>query len=173
MIDEKELLRNRARELAKQETNHSPIEGARKEMLEFILSGEHYAIETCFVMEAISLHDITPIPGTSAYLDGVMNVRGKIIPVVNLKRFFGLGEEGIVSTMRAVILHAGTYEVAVLTDMILSTQRIPESSMKPAPSTLHGIGVEHLLGVLEDATIILDGKSLISKLESSLTNRKS
>lgn len=173
MINEKALLKIRARELAKPDKERSSDEGVGKEMLEFLLSGERYAIDTTFVSEAINILEMTPIPGTPAYLDGVMNVRGRIVPVINLKKFFRLKEEGIAATTKVVILCANTYEVAILTDAILSTRWLTESSIKPTPSTLRGIGAEHLLGVTQDALIIIDGRSLIGNLESSLTNRKS
>lgn len=172
-MDEKELMRNRALELAKQENTQINATGTQREVLEFLLSGEHYSIETSFVTEAINIHEMTPIPGTPAYLMGIMNVRGRIIPVVNLKKLFTLKEEGIVASTKAVILRSEMYEVAILTDAILPTQWVAESAIKPVPSTLHGIGAEHLRGVTEDALIILDGQHLINKLASSLTNRKS
>ncbi len=173
MSDEKEILKNRARELAKQDETKLSDKGVLKEMLSFLLSGEHYAIETSFVMEALNIHEMTPIPGTPAFLTGVMNVRGRIIPMINLKKFFSLKEEGIVSSTNAIILRDQTYEAAILTDAILPTHWVAESSIQPIPSNLHGIGAEHLLGVTGDAVIIIDGKSLIKKLETTLTNRKS
>jgi len=173
MLDEQELLRSRARELAAKDHDKISDEGTRKEMLVFLLSGEHYAIETSFVTEALNIYDITQIPGMPAHLNGVMNVRGRIIPVVNLKKFYSLKEEGIIASTKALILREETYEVAILTDAILPTRWIRESNIKPVPSNLRGVGIENLLGVTEDALIILDGNSLINKLQYSLTNRKS
>jgi len=172
MTDEQKLLKNRTQELAKQNESKISDEGVRKEVLEFLLSGEHYAIETAFIMEALSIREITPIPGTPAFLHGVMNVRGRIIPVVNLKKIFTLKKEGIVASTKAIILREETYEVAVMTDAVLPARWVAESSIKPFPSNLNGIGAGHLLGITQDAIIIIDGKSLINKLESSLTNRK-
>ncbi len=173
MLDEQELLKSRARDLATPDHDQISDTGTRKEMLIFLLSGEHYAIETSFVTEALSVQEITQIPGMPAYLTGVMNVRGRIVPVVNLKKLYSLKEEGIVASTKTLILSEDTYEVAVLTDAILPTRWIAESSIKPVPSNLRGVGIEQLLGATEDALIILDGNSLINKLKTSLTNRKS
>lgn len=171
-MDDKEILKDRARELAKKEVALASNEGLGKEMLGFMLSGEHYAIETSFVTEALSIYEMTQIPGTPPFLNGVMNVRGRIIPVVNLKKFFALKEEGIAASTKAIILSTEAYEVAVLTDAILPTLWLSESSIKPAPSNLHGIGSDYLLGVTSEAIIIIDGYSLINKLEYSLTSKK-
>ncbi|MBE0647404.1 MAG: purine-binding chemotaxis protein CheW [Bacteroidales bacterium] len=172
MLDEEELLKFRARELAIQDQDQFSDAGTRKEMLVFLLSGEHYAIETSYITEALNIQEMTPIPGMPEYLNGVMNVRGRIIPVVNLKKFYSLKEEGLIASTKAIILREETYEVAIMTDAILPTQWIAEASIKPSPSNLHGVGIEHLLGVTEDALIVLDGNSLINKLQASLTNRK-
>jgi len=171
-MDDKELLKYRAKNLAKQDDTLNPAELYTREILGFMLSGEQYAIETKFVTEALSIHELTPVPGTPAYLNGIMNVRGRIVPVINLKKFFNLKEEGITASTKAIILRDEFYEVAVLTDAILPTSVTAESSIKPVPSNIHGIGAEHLLGVTHDAVIIIDGKSFIKKLEQSLTGKK-
>lgn len=169
-MDEKKLLKKRAAHLASGIVFRDD-EGTMKEFLEFGLSGEHYAIESSFVSEAMTVQDLTPIPGTHGYLLGLMNVRGRIIPVVNLKKFFRLKEEGIEASAKAIIMQSQTYEVAFLADTVLSTSRITEPKIKPVPSNINGIASEHLLGVTGEALIIIDGASLINRLESSLTNR--
>jgi purine-binding chemotaxis protein CheW len=170
MIDEQELLKNRAKDLAKKDDSDSYTEEGTKEMLGFLLSGEHYALEDTFVAEVLNIQEMTPIPGTPAYLTGIMNVRGRIIPVLDLKKFFNLVEEGIVNSAKTIIIQGDSYELAILADAILPTLQISESSIKPVPSNLHGIGAEHLQGVTQDAVIIIDGKSLINKIKTSLLN---
>lgn len=172
MTDEKQLLRIRAKELAIKEESSTSDDSTGREMLEFILADEHYAIETSYVAEALNIQDLTPIPGTPAYLEGLMNVRGRIIPVVNLKKFFSLREEGIIASTKAVIMKDDAYEVAFLTDHILPTRWLTDKSIRPIPSNLHGIGAEHLHGVTQEAIIIIDGNSLIRKLETSLINKR-
>lgn len=171
MVDEDDLLKTRAVQLARRDEIQASDAGVRMEMLEFLLSGEHYAIETSYVSEGLSIHEMTPIPGTPPFLIGVMNVRGRIIPVVSLKKLFSLKEEGINASTQAIIFRKDSYEVAILTDGILPTRWIAEFSIKPVPSNLQGIGADHLMGVTGDAIIIIDGSSLINRLEQSLTKR--
>jgi len=163
-MDDQEILKERARILADPETDRFLPAEEGKEVLGFLLSGEHYAIETNVVREAITIHEITPIPGTPSHLLGVMNVRGRIIPVVDLKQFLGMEREGIEHATRAIILERGFYEIAFIPDALLPIQWIPGTQVKPAPATLKGLGAELLLGVMEDATILVDGDQMISKL---------
>ena len=168
MSNDEEILRTRAAILAQQLQDDQSVEDDHLELLEFMLSEERYAIETPFVKEAFTIQELTPIPGTPPFLSGVMNVRGQIIPVVDLKELFGIRKEGIISSSKTLILENEGYEIAILADSISSMARIHESSINTVPSTVHGIGAEHLRGVTSDALIVIEGKSLLKKLESSL-----
>ncbi len=81
------LMQQRARELARPLADGA-AEGEHIEVLEFILAHERYAIETAWVQEVYPLRQLTPLPGTPAFVLGVVNVRGKIISVMDLRVFF-------------------------------------------------------------------------------------
>src|SRR5450631_2119917 len=86
--DEKQgILRKRAKALARQlEQDHDA--GTGLDILEFLLSYETYAIEMCWVAETYPLKDLTPLPCTPAFVAGIINVRGRILSVIDIRRFF-------------------------------------------------------------------------------------
>ncbi len=78
------ILRERAVHLARP-TGSSTPQGALLELLEFRLASERYAVETRYVSEVHPLRDLTPLPGTPPFVRGIVNLRGRILPVYDLK----------------------------------------------------------------------------------------
>ena len=91
--EQERILQERAKNLARE----GPADqGARKQLdvVEFLLAYERYAIESHWVREVHPLKEITPLPGTPAFVLGIINVRGRIVSVVDLKAFFDLPVRG-------------------------------------------------------------------------------
>jgi purine-binding chemotaxis protein CheW len=160
--DEKQgILRKRAKALAR------PLEqdqdaGASLDCLEFLLTYETYAIEMRWVAETYPLKEITPLPCTPAFVAGIINVRGRILSVIDIRRFFDLPEKGLTDLNRVIIVHNGTMEFGILADEILGTRTIPLSEVQPPLPTLTGIREEYLKGVTRERTAILDGAKLLT-----------
>lgn len=156
----REILRGRARALArKPEAAQDP--NANLPMIEFVLSGERYGVEPRFVREVYPLRDFTPLPGLPAFVLGIVNVRGEILSVVNLKKFFDLPEKGLGQLNKLIILHNEQMEFGILADEILGIRAIPRGALQAAPPTVSGIGAAYLRGVTGDGLIALDGEKLL------------
>lgn len=173
MDEEQKILKDRAKALSVPENTRSANLNSGREMLEFILSGERYAIGSSWVREALTLSEVTPIPGTPPLLSGLINVRGTIIPVVNLKILFNLKQEGIIASPKAITLQDKDYVVAFLVDAIYPAIHIPDSEIEPIPSNIDRAGSEHLLGITAGAIIIIDGNSLLKRIQSTLLKNQS
>ena len=94
-ISEKErILKARAVALAKQPEDNK-VNDEYIEVVEFKLSHENYGIESSYVREVYPLKDYTTLPGTPPFVLGIMNVRGQIVSVINLKKLFNLPEKGL------------------------------------------------------------------------------
>ena len=99
LLQEQALLQQRARALAK--PADQPVHGADAlgadalEVLEFALAQERYAVETRHVREVLALRQLTPLPCTPSFVLGIVNVRGHMVPVLDLKEFLGLPQGGI------------------------------------------------------------------------------
>jgi purine-binding chemotaxis protein CheW len=160
--DEKRgILRKRARALARPEDQGQDA-GAGLDVLEFLLTFETYAIEMRWVAETYPLKDLTPLPGTQPFVAGIINVRGRIISVIDIRKFFDLPEKGLTDLNKVIILHNGAMEFGILADEILGTRTIPLTELQPPLATLTGIREEYLTGVTRKRTAILDGAKLLS-----------
>ena len=157
----REILRRRARELAK--TPDAEMGGARlMEILEFSLGPERYAFETSFVREVFPLTEITPLPGVPPYILGVVNVRGRILSVMDIRRLLDFANVGLTNLNKAIILHDGDMELAVLADEVAGVYAIDGDEGQRALATLSGRREEYLKGVTQDRVVVLDAEKLLA-----------
>jgi len=156
----KALLKARARSLA--ELRHSDDqEGERIDILEFLLSGETYAIETSFIAETFPLVDFTPLFCTPPFVMGIINVRGRIVSIVDMRRFFDLPIVGLSNLNRVIVVHDGKMEFGILADSIIGMRSLALQDLQASLPTLTGIREEFLTGVTADRLVLLDmGKIL-------------
>jgi purine-binding chemotaxis protein CheW len=141
-----------------------PIEGERV-ILGVKLGTEDYGIDTTQVREIIRMREITPLPRQPPYVEGVMNVRGAIIPVLNLKKRFGLQENGP-KHPHIVIVESEKGLVGMLVDSVTEVIRVPAQQISPAPQVTKGIDGEYLHGICrlgEKLMIYLDLEKLLEQ----------
>ena len=159
--EKKKILKERAKTLAREEKD----DGRREEQLEiveFLLAGERYAIESSWVREVYPLKDLTPLPGTPSFVLGIINVRGQIVSVVDLKKFFDLPSKGLSSLDKVIIVTDGRMEFGLLTDAVNGVREIPLRGIQPALPTLTGIRADYLKGVAADRLVVLDAGKLLA-----------
>lgn len=154
-------LKERASVMAK-ETEEKKSTSELTEVIAFSLVTEIYGIESAFVREVYPLRDFTPLPGVPSYILGIINVRGQILPVVDLKKFFNLSEIGLGELNKVLILNNGQMEFGILADVVHGTQSIDNDDIKSIPPTVTGIGEEYIKGVTTERLIVLDGEKLLS-----------
>ena len=158
--DVKSILRARAQALARPQARSS-IDEASLEVLEFRLARERYALETRHVSEVYPLKNLTPLPSTPSFVVGIVNVRGRILPVLDLKKFFGLPEYGLTDLHRIILVSGPELEFGLLADVSVGVRTIPASSLQPPLPTLTGIGAEYLQGVTVERLIVLDMERIL------------
>lgn len=132
------------------------------EALEFLLAGECYALETRWVREVYPLREITPLPGTPDFVLGVIHVRGRIVSVLDLRRFFELPAQGLSDLNKVIVLAAGAMEFGILADVILGVRRIAREEVQPPLPTLSGVRADYLMGVTRQRQVVLDGGRLLA-----------
>jgi purine-binding chemotaxis protein CheW len=154
-------LKERARDMAKEAAEQKSVSEAM-ELITFSLVTEIYGIESIFVREVYPLRDFTPLPGVPSYILGIINVRGQILPVVDLKKFFNLPEKGLGELNKVLILDNGKMEFGILADVVHGTQSIELETIRVVPPTVTGIGEEYLKGVTTENLIILNGERLLT-----------
>lgn len=132
------------------------------ELLEFRLAQERYAVETRYVREVYPLKDLTPLPCTPAFVLGVVNVRGHILPVLDLKKFFDLPETGLTDLHCIILVRERDLEFGLLADVIVGVRSIPVTSLQPSLPTLTGIRSDYLKGVTDECLVVLDLARLLA-----------
>ena len=153
--DSKEVLRSRARALAR--TAERPQQaGTTLDLLEFRLAQERYAVENRWVQEVCPFKELVPLPCTPPFVLGIVNVRGRIFPVFDLKKFFELPEKGLTDLHRIILVRGHGLEFGILADVIVGVQAVAVDSLQPSLATLTGIRDDYLMGVTSDHLVVLD-----------------
>jgi len=156
----KAVLKSRARTLAEARPSAGQ-DGERVEVLEFLLANESYAIETPFIAETFPLTDFTPLFCTPPFVLGIINVRGRIVSIIDMRRFFDLPAIGLANLNRVIIVRDGKMEFGILADSIVGLRSLPVQDLQPSLPTFTGIREEFLAGVTGERLALLDmGKIL-------------
>jgi purine-binding chemotaxis protein CheW len=156
-----QILRARARALARP-PQVAETAGSSLEVLEFRLARESYAVETRHVQEVHPLKNLTPLPCTPPFVLGVVNVRGRITPVIDIKKFFDLPDKGLTDLHRIILVRGNGLELGLLADVIVSVRRVRLDSLQASLPTLTGIRAEYLKGVTAERLVVLDLDRLLA-----------
>lgn len=156
-----EILAVRARLLATPVVNIED-EKTDTDVLEFLLSGERYAISMEFVREVALLREITELPGTPPFILGIISLRGSIISIVDLRQILGLPSKGLTDYNRIIVLQGEKMTFGILADSIIMTRPIKMQSISRAPPTVSGVGAAYLAGVLPGPVMVIDAKAMLA-----------
>ena len=148
--------------VAGRKTDLSKIQGDSISVIEFLLVPERYAITASFVREVLPLREVTGIPGTQPFVMGVINLRGKIVSVINLKVLFALKERGLTEMNKVIILENPGMWFGIVADAIIGSKTISLDTMSAPPLNLRPIAAEFVKGVTADGLILLDAEILLS-----------
>ena len=124
----------------------------------FQLGGEEFGVEIMQVQEIIRMPEITRIPQSPEYVEGVINLRGKIIVVISLDTRFGLNSKELDDDSRIIIVEVGDNVVGMVVDSVSEVLRLASSNVEPAPEIISTkIQADYLKGVgkLDDRLLIL------------------
>lgn len=108
------------------------------QLVSFQLGPEEYAIDILGVQEIIRLVDITHVPNAPHYVDGVVNLRGKVIPIINLRTRFGLSSTEPTKDTRIIVVEVARLILGFIVDSVEEVLRLPEDLIEPSPSTGRG-----------------------------------
>ena len=131
------------------------------EVAAFLLAGERYAIETRYVCKVVRLTDFTPVPGAPGFLGGVLNLRGEILALVDLRAFFGIASGGLTDLSRIVVIGLDRNEFGIMADAVREVVTLRLDAILEPPASIAGAGRPYLLGVTADGLVVLDGAALI------------
>lgn len=134
--------------------------GVAEELLQLVsfkIGSEEYGIDILKVQEINRMPDITRVPQAPHYVDGVINLRGKVIPIINTRRKFCLEEKETDKDTRIVVVDIEGEVIGLVVDSVNEVLRIPHSIVEPPPNVTIDSGANYITGVarLDDRLLIL------------------
>ena len=127
------------------------------QLVTFKIGHEEFGVDILKVQEIIRMLAITKVPNAPAFVEGVINLRGKVIPVIDMRRRFGMAGAAHDSHTRVMVMDLQGQIIGFVVDAVSEVLRIQESTVEPPPAVVAGIGSEYMRGVgkLEDRLLIL------------------
>ncbi|HUP98018.1 MAG TPA: chemotaxis protein CheW [Usitatibacter sp.] len=147
---------------------------ATREVLVFVLGKEEYGVDILKVQEIRGYEKVTPIPSAPAYLKGVVNLRGIIVPVVDLRVKFGLADPAYDAFTVVVILRIAGRVVGVVVDGVSDVVRLGPGDVKPAPHLGGLVDASFLAGLAthnDRMVLLLDIEKFLSSGELNLLSQ--
>lgn len=132
-------------------------DGELLQLVTFVVGHEEFAVPILSVQEINRMMQITRVPQSPPFVEGVINLRGKIIPVVDLRRRFGLEAASNSEDNRIVVVEVSGRVIGFTVDRVNEVLRIERSIVEPAPAMVTGTDTDYVQGVgkLEDRLLIL------------------
>jgi len=155
-----QILRSRAAALARRPESGDG-QGPCIEIVEFSLGQERYGVESKQIREVVPLRELTTLSGTPAFILGAVNVRGRILPVLDLKVFFELPRQGLTDMNKLLVLEGAAGELGILADAIVGVSKLALRDLQPALPTLTGARKDLLLGIAPDRTTVLHAEKIL------------
>jgi len=144
---------------------------ATREVLVFVLGKEEYGVDILKVQEIRGYEKVTPIPAAPAYLKGVINLRGIIVPVIDLRIKFGLADPKYDSFTVVIILRLASRVIGMVVDGVSDVVALAPSEVKPAPQLGSLVDSSFLAGLAtqgERMVLLLDIEKFLSSAELNL-----
>ena len=146
-------------------TQHDAQQQDLRQFVSFVVAGEEFGVNILTVQEIIRPVDITRVPHAPDFVKGVINLRGRILPVIDLRTRFGFPAQERTGDMRIVVVEIGGRTVGFMADAVQEVLRVDVSSIESAPELAMGIDADYLRGVAkldERLLILLDLERLLS-----------
>jgi purine-binding chemotaxis protein CheW len=155
-----QILQMRALALA-QELPAQEVRNENIEIVEFILGYERYALEACYVTQVAEVEDITPLPCTPGFIRGIATLRGEILPVIDLKKFFEVPEKELRKRNKVIVLQAGKMTFGILVDEVPGVRSILATDIQSSLPTPMGIRKKYFKGITSERLVVLDAENLL------------
>jgi purine-binding chemotaxis protein CheW len=154
--------------------NRTTTREAAREVLVFVLGPEEYGVDILKVQEIRSYEKVTTIPGAPPYLKGVVNLRGTIVPVIDLRIKFGMADPRYDSFTVVVILRLAGRTVGVVVDGVSDVVQLGDKDVKAAPQLGSVVNADFLAGLAtkdERMILLVDIEKLLSTGELDVVSR--
>ncbi len=139
------------------ERDQSRRDNALLQFVGFRLDREEYAIPITTIQEIIVMKPITRVPQVPASIEGLINLRGSVIPIINLRRLFGLTPRDFDDETRTVIVNVAGRVLGYVVDEVTQVMRIAADQIQPTPVAVTAVASRHIAGLarIEDRLLII------------------
>ncbi|WP_425266026.1 chemotaxis protein CheW [Desulfohalovibrio reitneri] len=141
------------------------------QLVTFSIGDEEFGVDILKVQEIIRTMEITRVPKAPDFVEGVINLRGKVIPIIDLRRRFGMARRDHDKNTRIIVIDINNMIVGFVVDSVSEVLRISSSTVEPPPPVVAGVESEYIksVGKLEDRLLImLDLDRLLSGEEQAM-----
>lgn len=138
------------------------------QLVSFTIANEEFGVDILKVQEINRMFQITKVPNSPEYVDGVINLRGRVIPVIDLRTKLSLQRKPHDKDTRIIVVELEGRTIGFIVDKVKEVLRIPNSIIEPPPDIVAGLNAEYItaVGKLEDRLLILlDLEKIISGKE--------
>ncbi len=154
------------------------LSGEVVQVVSFRLGNEEYGVDISQVQEIIRMVEITHVPRAPRFMEGVINLRGQLIPIIDLRTRFGMARTEHTKSTRIVVTEIGSKRVGMVVDSVSEVLNIPMEHVEDAPDMIASVGTEYIQGVgkvndrliiLLDLTMVINGeeKAQLESVETS------
>lgn len=135
------------------------------QFLTFFLAGEEYGIEILKVHEIIGMMPITSVPQTPHFICGVINLRGKVILIIDLRLKFGMKSKEQTEETCIIVVHAQGMEMGIIVDRVSEVMNVASDDIENAPAFVEDLNTDYIMGIgksQEKVKILLDIDKVLS-----------
>lgn len=147
------------------EEKKQQLSGEVVQVVSFKLGVEEYGVDISQVQEIIRMVEITHVPRAPRFMEGVINLRGQLIPIIDLRTRFGMSRIDATKSTRIIVTEIGSKRVGIVVDSVSEVLNLPIENVEDAPEMIAGVGTEYIQGVgkmNERLIIMLDLTMVIS-----------
>jgi len=145
-----------------------------QQLVVFSLDKEFYGLDIDSVEGIIKLQAITKMPNTPAYIEGVINLRGSVIPVIDLRKRFGLPTIETTPDTRIINVFLGSTKVGMIVDGVSEVIRIPDESVVPPPSMISSVDTAFIRAIAkvdERMITLLDLSQILNRDQQAIVEK--
>jgi purine-binding chemotaxis protein CheW len=135
----------------------------------FELGTEHFGVDIARVESIIKMQPITQLPHVPEFVEGVTNLRGKVLPVIDLRKRFGLPSQEADKNSRIIVVNIDQTEVGMIVDQVSEVLTVPEGAVEPAPAITSSVDSAFITGIAkldQRLVILLDLHRILTSQET-------
>ena len=144
------------------------------QLVGFELGDEKFGVEILCVKEIIRVVSITRVPRAPEFVEGIINLRGDVIPVIDLRHRLGFAHQEFGKATRLIVVELDEQQVGFVVDSVSQVLRVPSDNIEPPPDMVAGVDSEYIQGIAradkeneEKLLMVLDLKRILSRVEQA------